>query len=79
MGVQDSLYKRIRLSETDATIEKFYSTSTYNPDSNPQDIAIFRNPGGAAESLIITDLGTKSVLRISLYDNKRESILMIIR
>jgi len=74
LGVQDSLYKRIRLSETDATIEKFYSTSTYNPDSNPQDIAIFRNPGGAAESLIITDLGTKSVLRISLYDNKRESI-----
>ena len=67
------LYKRVRLSESDDTI-KFYNTSTPNPDSNPQDIAIFRNPGGAVESLIIADLGTKSVLRISLYDDKRESI-----
>ena len=74
LGVQDSLYKRVRLSESDDTIKKFYNTSTPNPDSNPQDIAIFRNPGGAVESLIIADLGTKSVLRISLYDDKRESI-----
>lgn len=74
LGVQDSLYKRVRLSLSDGSIEKFYSTFTYNTDSNPQDIAIFRNPGGATESLIIADLGTKSVLRISLYDNKKESI-----
>jgi len=74
LGVQDSLYKRVRLSESNGTVEKFYSTSTHNPDSDPQDIAIFRNPGGAAESLIVTDLGTRSVLRISLYDNGRESI-----
>jgi len=74
LGVQDSLYKRVRLSLSDGSIEKLYSTFTYNTDSKPQDIAIFRNPGGAAESLIIADLGTKSVLRISLYDDKKESI-----
>ncbi len=74
LGIQDSLYKRVRLSLSNGSIEKFYSTYTYNTDSDPQDIAIFKNPSGATESLIVSDWGTKSILKISLYDNTKENI-----
>lgn len=71
LGIQDSLFKRSRLSG--ANIEKYYNTYTFNNDSRPEDIGIFRDSNGR-ELLIVTDPGTKSVYTRSLYDNKVEAI-----
>lgn len=73
LGLQDSLFKRERLSLSDGSIEKYYNTYTYNHDSKPQDIAIFRDSGGE-EFLVITDQGTKSVYLRSLWNSEVETI-----
>lgn len=73
MGIEDTLYKKKRLSLTDGSIEKYYDTFNFNQDSNTGDIAIFRDSGGK-EYLVIPDSGTKSVYTISLYDKKVETI-----
>jgi len=73
LGIEDSLYKKKRLSLSNGNIEKYYDTFNFNQDSNPDDIAIFRDKNGM-EYLVISDLGTKSVYTVSLYDNKVENI-----
>lgn len=73
LGIQDSLYKKIRVSLSNGLIEGYYDTFNFNQDSKPDDIAIFRNKNGS-EYLIVTDLGTKSVYTISLYDKKVENL-----
>lgn len=73
LGISDSLYKRNRLSLKDGSIEKYYDTFTFNQDSSPEDIGIFRDNNGK-ESLIISDVGTKSVYSISLYDKKVDNL-----
>ncbi len=69
LGVEDSLFKKVRVSMTNGLIEKYYDTFNFNQDSNPDDIGIYRDPNGN-EYLVITDLGAKSVFTISLYDKK---------
>lgn len=73
LGIQDSLYKRKRLSIEEGNIEKYYDTFNFNQDSNPGDIAIYRDKNGS-EYLVIADTGTKSVYTISLYDKKVQNI-----
>lgn len=73
LGIADSLYKKTRLSLKDKSIEKYYDTFTFNQDSSPEDMAIFRDSNGK-ELLIISDVGTKSVYSISLYDKKVENL-----
>ncbi len=73
LGISDSLYKINRLSIKDASIEKYYDTFTFNQDSSPDDIGIFRDSNGN-ELLILSDIGTKSVYSISLYDKKVENL-----
>lgn len=73
LSISDSLYKRNRLSLKDGSIEKYYDTFTFNQDSSPEDIGIFRDSNGN-ESLIISDIGTKSVYSISLYNKEVENL-----
>lgn len=73
LGIQDSLYKKIRVSLSNGLIEGYYDTFNFNQDSKPDDIAIFRNKNGG-EYLVVTDPGTKSVYTISLYDKKVENL-----
>jgi len=73
LGISDSLYNRNRLSSKEGSIEKYYDSFTQNQDSSPKDIAIFRDSNGK-ELLILTDMGTKSVFTISIYDKKVENI-----
>ena len=74
LGIEDSLYKKVRLSKSDSSIEKYFDTFNFNQDSKPDDIGIFRDTNGN-EFLVISDLGTKSVYTISLYDKKVTNIL----
>ena len=73
LGVEDSLYKKKRLSLSNGNIEKYYDTFNFNQDSKPDDIAIYRDKNGG-EYLVISDLGMSSVYTISLYDKKVENI-----
>ena len=73
LGIEDSLYKKIRLSISNGSIEKYYDTFNSNQDSKPEDIGIYRD-GNGNEYLVITDIGSKSVYTISLYDKKVANI-----
>lgn len=69
LGIEDSLYKKIRISISNGSIERYYDTFNSNQDSKPEDIGIYRDANGN-EYLVITDMGSKSVYTISLYDKK---------
>jgi len=73
LGIEDSLFKKKRLSLANGNIEKYYDSFNSNQDSNPGDIGIFRDKNGS-EYLVITDTGSKSVYTISLYDKKVQSL-----
>ncbi len=73
LGIEDSLYKKKRLSLSSGNIEKYYDSFNSNQDSNPGDIGIFRDKNGS-EYLVVTDTGSKSVYTISLYDKKVQSL-----
>ncbi len=73
LGVEDSLFKKVRVSISNGLIEKYYDTFNFNQDSKPDDIGIYRDVNGN-EYLVITDLGAKSVFTLSLYDKKVSNI-----
>ncbi|KKP43911.1 MAG: hypothetical protein UR34_C0009G0012 [candidate division WS6 bacterium GW2011_GWC1_33_20] len=76
LGIEDSIYKKVRVSKSDKTAEEYISTRLSvqsGEGSKPSDIAIY-NDGSNNEFLIVTDPGLKSVYRISLYDKESKII-----
>ncbi len=70
LGVEDSIYKRVRLSTSDSNIQKYMDMfAIHGADSKPTDISIHRD-GNANEYLFMSDMGIKSVYRISLYNKE---------
>jgi len=70
LGIEDAIYKRVRLSTENGDIQKYIDMFTiHGADSKPTDISIHRD-GNANEYLFLTDIGIKSVYRISLYDKE---------
>ncbi len=70
LGVEDSIYKRVRLSTSDSNIQRYMDMfAIHGADSKPTDISIYRD-SNANEYLFITDVGIKSVYRVSLYNKE---------
>ncbi|KKP65894.1 MAG: hypothetical protein UR61_C0009G0011 [candidate division WS6 bacterium GW2011_GWE1_34_7] len=69
LGIEDAVYKRVRLS-LGGSLEKYVDMfTTHGAESKPTDISIHRD-GNANEYLFLTDIGIKSVYRISLYNKE---------
>lgn len=74
LGIQDDLYKRSTISESDGSLEKYIGTRLeFAEGSDPSDIAIYQDSRGK-EYLVVSDVGLKAVYRISLYDKKVERL-----
>lgn len=68
LGIQDSLYKRVGLFDSDGSIESYLDTRlAFGENSNPKDIAMYMDDRGN-EHLLVADLGMKGVYMVSLYD-----------
>jgi len=75
LGIEDSIYKRVRLSTSDGNIQKYMDMfAIHGVDSKPTDISIHRD-GNANEYLFISDIGIKSVYRVSLYNKEVTQLL----
>lgn len=70
LGIQDNLYKRVGLVDSDGSIESFIDTRlAFGEGSKPQDIAIYQD-SRANEYLLVVDSGLKAVFRVSLYNKE---------
>jgi len=66
--VQDFLYKRTPVSESNGKLSTFLDTKlAFGENSKPSDIDIYTDTSGN-EYLVVTDTGLNAVFRISLYD-----------
>jgi len=75
LGIQDDLYKRVGLVDSDGSIESFIGTRlVFGEGSKPQDIAIYQD-SRANEYLLVVDSGLKAVFRVSLYDKEVKRLL----
>ena len=75
LGIQDNLYKRVGLTESDGSIESFINTRlAFGEGSKPQDIVIYQDSRGN-EYLLIVDSGLGAAFRVSLYDKEVQRIL----
>ena len=73
--VEDSLYKRVGLSDNDGKFSTFVDGRlSFGDSSNPTDIEIYSDDSGN-EYLLVTDKGLNTVFRVSLYDKTTERLL----
>jgi hypothetical protein len=67
---EDTVYKRVGVTEGDGSIEVYMDTKLSLGDkSSPTDITIYKNDTGN-EFLLISDSGEKGVFRVSIYDKQ---------
>ncbi len=75
LNIEDTLFKRKAVVESDGSISNYIDPRlSFGEGSSPKDIDIYTDKSGNAY-LLVTDLGLKSVYRVSLYDKKVEKIL----
>jgi len=75
LSIEDTLFKRKAVVEGDGSISSYIDPRlSFGEGSSPSDIDIYTDKSGSAY-LLITDIGLKSVFRVSLYDKKVEKIL----
>lgn len=75
LNIEDTLFKRKVISDGDGSISTYIdSRLSFGEGSAPSDIEIYTDKSGNSY-LLVTDLGLKSVYRVSLYDKKVEKIL----
>lgn len=68
LGIQDSLYKRVGLTDSDGSIESYLDTRlAFGENSNPRDVAMYMDDRGN-EYLLVADSGMKGIYMVSLYD-----------
>lgn len=74
LGIQDDLYKRVRVSERDGSAESYLDTRlAFGETSSPTDIALYRDDKGT-EYLVIADPQMKAVYRVSLYNKEVQKV-----
>lgn len=74
LGIQDDLYKRKGLSDSDGSLETYIGTRiTFGEGSNPSDIAIYQDNKGN-EYILVSDTGLKAVFRVSLYNKEVQRV-----
>jgi len=67
-AVDDTINRRIGISENDNSIELYMDTKiSFGQNSNPSDISIFKN-SLSNEFLFLSDRGEASIYAVSLYD-----------
>lgn len=72
--VEDIIYRRVGISEDSGNFELFIDAKiTFGDSANPTDMISNKNTAGN-QFLFVTDRGTKSVYRLSLYDKKLTKI-----
>jgi len=72
--VEDIIYRRVGISEDSGNFELFIDAKiTFGDSANPTDMISNKNSAGN-QFLFVTDRGTKSVYRLSLYDKKLTKI-----
>jgi len=70
LALQDVLYKRVGLVDSDGSIETYIETRlAFGEGSKPSDIAMYSDSKGN-EYLLVTDPSLKGVFAISLYDKE---------
>ncbi len=70
LALQDVLYKRVGLVDSDGSIETYIETRlAFGEGSKPSDIAMYPDSRGN-EYLLVTDSSLKGVFSISLYDKE---------
>jgi hypothetical protein len=70
LSVQDSMYKRKGVAESDDSLEPYMSTRIkFGEGSNPSDIVIYQD-NNKNEYLLVSDIGLKAVFRVSLYNEE---------
>ncbi|MDX9739392.1 MAG: hypothetical protein RBT33_03500 [Candidatus Dojkabacteria bacterium] len=70
LTLQDELYKRIGLVDSDGSIETYIETRlAFGEGSTPTDVAMYSDSKGN-EYLLVTDSSLKGVFGISLYDKE---------
>jgi hypothetical protein len=75
LTVEDSLYKRVGLTDNDGKFSTFVDGRlAFGDNSNPTDIEIYSDDSGN-EYLLVTDKGLNTVFRVSLYDKTTERLL----
>ncbi|MBU1119980.1 hypothetical protein KKA50_02200 [Patescibacteria group bacterium] len=75
LTIEDSLYKRIGLTDSDGKLSTFIDTRlSLGENSNPTDIEIYSDDSGN-EYLMVTDKGLNSVFRVSLYDKTSQRLI----
>jgi hypothetical protein len=73
--VEDSLYKRVGVSDTNGKVATFVdSRLSFGDNSNPTDIEIYSDDSGN-EYLLVTDKGLNAVFRVSLYDKTSQRLV----
>ncbi|HAM37592.1 TPA: hypothetical protein DCP42_02665, partial [Patescibacteria group bacterium] len=75
LTVEDSLYKRVGLTDSDGKLSTFVDTRlSFGENSNPTDMEIYSDDSGN-EYLMVTDKGLNSVFRVSLYDKTSQRLI----
>ena len=70
LGFEDTLYKRVGITEDDGSITTFLDARlSFGDGSVPTDIEIYQDDTGS-EYLLVTDSGNEGVYRVSLYDKE---------
>ena len=70
LNIEDTLFKRKVISDGDGSISTYIdSRLSFGEGSAPSDIEVYTDKS-LNTYLFITDLGLKSVFRVSLYDKK---------
>jgi len=73
--VEDTLYKRVGVSDTNGKVTTFVdSRLSFGDNSNPTDIEIYSDDSGN-EYLLVTDKGLNAVFRVSLYDKTSQRLV----
>ncbi len=75
LTLEDSLYKRVGLTDNDGKFSTFVDGRlSFGDNSNPTDIEIYSDDSGN-EYILVTDKGLNTVFRVSLYDKTTERLL----
>lgn len=75
LAVEDFLYKRTGVSETDGKMTSFVdSRISFGDGSEPTDIEVYSDDSGN-EYLLVTDKGLNAVFRVSLYDKTSQRLV----
>jgi hypothetical protein len=73
--VEDTLYKRVGVSDSNGKVTTFAdSRLSFGDSSNPTDIEIYSDDSGN-EYLLVTDKGLNAVFRVSLYDKTSQRLV----